>query len=68
MHVPSYCWSFKAASAASLVRKYLSPNFPYANSVKGLEYLFNDFDGQQGTVMTYDKYRGRLERLWMFAA
>lgn len=35
----------------------------------GSEYLFNDIDGQQGTYMTYDKYRVRfnkvMERLGM---
>lgn len=29
----------------------------------GSEYLFNDLDGQQGTVMTYDKYRRRFEKV-----
>lgn len=27
------------------------------------EYLFNDIDGQQGTFMTYDKYRRRFEKV-----
>lgn len=27
------------------------------------EYLFNDTDGQQGTFMTYDKYRRRFEKV-----
>lgn len=27
------------------------------------EYLFNDEDGQQGTYMTYDKYRKRFEKV-----
>lgn len=29
----------------------------------GSEYLFNDIDGQQGTYMTYDKYRGRFKKV-----
>lgn len=27
------------------------------------EYLFNDENGQQGTFMTYDKYRGRFNKI-----
>ena len=27
------------------------------------EYLFNDENGQQGTYMTYDKYRGRFNKV-----
>lgn len=27
------------------------------------EYLFNDSEGQRGTVMTYDKYRHRFEKI-----
>jgi integrase len=30
---------------------------------EGKEYLFNDEDGQQGTHMTYDKYRKRFEKV-----
>lgn len=35
------------------------------NEAAGLksEYLFNDIDGQQGTFMTYDKYRRRFEKV-----
>ena len=29
----------------------------------GSKYLFNDPDGQQGTYMTYDKYRRRFEKV-----
>lgn len=29
----------------------------------GSEYLFNDSDGQQGTHLTYDKYRGRFNKV-----
>lgn len=35
----------------------------YYNQSKGQEYLFNDFEGQQGTYMTYDKYRGRFNKV-----
>lgn len=29
----------------------------------GSDFLFNDLDGQQGTHMTYDKYRGRFDKI-----
>lgn len=29
----------------------------------GSDYLFNDENGQQGTHLTYDKYRGRFEKI-----
>lgn len=29
----------------------------------GSEYLFNDENGQQGTFLTYDKYRGRFNKI-----
>lgn len=29
----------------------------------GSKFLFNDFEGQQGTHMTYDKYRGRFDKI-----
>lgn len=32
----------------------------YYEQSEGQEFLFNDFEGQQGTTMTYDKYRGRF--------
>lgn len=32
----------------------------YYEQSKGCKMLFNDFTGQQGTHMTYDKYRGRF--------
>lgn len=36
----------------------------YYNAIEmGSEYLFNDKDGQQGTHMTYDKYRGRFKKV-----
>jgi integrase len=34
-----------------------------ANYNKENEYLFNDKNGQQGTSMTYDKYRGRFNKI-----
>jgi len=35
----------------------------YYEQSQDCEYLFNDFDGQQGTHMTYDKYRGRFNKV-----
>ena len=35
----------------------------YYYQSEGKEYLFNDEDGQQGTRMTYDKYRGRFRKV-----
>lgn len=35
----------------------------YYNQSEGCNRLFNDFDGQQGTQMTYDKYRGRFNKV-----
>lgn len=36
----------------------------YENAVaSGSEYIFNDINGQQGTYMTYDKYRGRWDKI-----
>lgn len=29
----------------------------------GSAYLFNDENGQQGTYLTYDKYRGRFNKI-----
>lgn len=37
-------------------------NYYYEQS-EGQKYLFNDFEGQQGTNMTYDKYRGRFVKV-----
>ena len=31
----------------------------------GSNYLFNDFFGQRGTYMTYDKYRRRFEKVML---
>lgn len=33
----------------------------YYNQSNGFEYLINAFDGQRGSSMTYDKYRGRFK-------
>jgi integrase len=35
----------------------------YYKESEGCKFLFNDFDGQQGTSMTYDKYRGRFKKV-----
>lgn len=35
----------------------------YYKQSDGYEYLFNDLEGQQGTFMTYDKYRGRFKKV-----
>lgn len=35
----------------------------YYNQSEGCKMLFNDFEGQQGTFMTYDKYRGRFNKV-----
>ena len=43
---------------ADLVRK----NYNQAVGM-GSKYLFNDPDGQQGTYLTYDKYRGRFKKV-----
>lgn len=43
---------------ADLVRK----NYTKAVEMQS-EYLFNDEDGQQGTWLTYDKYRGRFNKV-----
>lgn len=45
----------------------LISDFVRNNYMKALEmnskYLFNDPDGQQGTYLTYDKYRGRFRKV-----
>ena len=35
----------------------------YYNQSIGCKMLFNDIEGQQGTSMTYDKYRGRFKKV-----
>lgn len=37
-------------------------NYKYAIAIKS-NNLFNDIDGQQGTTLTYDKYRNRFKKV-----
>lgn len=46
----------------SLVTELVIKNYDQAVRM-GSEYLFNDPDGQQGTHLTYDKYRGRFRKV-----
>lgn len=45
-----------------LIRDLVRSRYDEANGMNS-EYLFNDPEGQQGTVMTYDKYRRRFEKV-----
>lgn len=45
-----------------LIRELVKQNYDKALSMNS-EYLFNDEDGQQGTHLTYDKYRGRFRKI-----
>ena len=45
-----------------LVKPLIEKRMNEANTLKS-EYLFNDPNGQQGTYMTYDKYRKRFEKV-----
>ena len=45
-----------------LIKPLIENRMNEANSLKS-EYLFNDVNGQQGTYMTYDKYRKRFEKV-----
>lgn len=45
-----------------LIKPFIENRRNEAVSLKS-EYLFNDIDGQQGTFMTYDKYRRRFEKV-----
>lgn len=45
-----------------LVAHLVQSNYEKAVSI-GSEFLFNDENGQQGTHMTYDKYRRRFEKI-----
>ncbi|MDO4331778.1 MAG: tyrosine-type recombinase/integrase [Eubacteriales bacterium] len=45
-----------------LVLDLVKRNYEKATSMNS-EYLFNDEDGQQGTHLTYDKYRGRWNKI-----
>lgn len=42
-----------------LIRPLIEKRYAEAKEI-GSDYLFNDINGQQGTYMTYDKYRGRF--------
>lgn len=44
------------------VRQLVTDNYNKAIEL-GSAYLFNDENGQQGTYLTYDKYRGRFEKI-----
>ena len=45
-----------------LIRQLVADNYNRAVEM-GSEYLFNDENGQQGTYLTYDKYRGRFTKI-----
>lgn len=45
-----------------LVRDLVKVNYEKAVAM-GSAYLFNDENGQQGTHLTYDKYRGRFNKI-----
>ena len=44
------------------IRDLVKRNYDKAIEL-GSDYLFNDENGQQGTSMTYDKYRGRFNKI-----
>lgn len=45
-----------------LVHELVANRYSEAKALGSL-YLFNDLDGQQGTIMTYDKYRRRFDKV-----
>lgn len=45
-----------------LIRDLIVKRYDEAKEL-GSEYLFNDIEGQQGIHMTYDKYRGRFNKV-----
>ncbi|MDE5909307.1 MAG: tyrosine-type recombinase/integrase [Lachnospiraceae bacterium] len=45
-----------------LIKGLVSKRYVEAEEL-GSEYLFNDINGQRGTVMTYDKYRSRFNKI-----
>ena len=45
-----------------IIKPLIEKRYNEATKLKS-EYLFNDTDGQQGTFMTYDKYRGRFKKI-----
>ena len=44
------------------IKDLIANRYNEAKEMKS-EYLFNDVNGQQGTHMTYDKYRGRFNKV-----
>lgn len=46
----------------SLISPLVEKRIKEANTLQS-EYLFNDVNGQQGTYMTYDKYRHRFDKV-----
>lgn len=46
----------------SLIKPLIENRIQEATALHS-EYLFNDVNGQQGTYMTYDKYRGRFQKV-----
>lgn len=46
----------------SVIKPLLENRIKEATAMKS-EYLFNDANGQQGTYMTYDKYRKRFQKV-----
>lgn len=44
------------------IRELVKKNYDKALAMKSA-YLFNDENGQQGTHLTYDKYRGRFNKI-----
>ena len=45
-----------------LIKPLIEKRYAEAKEI-GSAYLFNDVNGQQGTYMTYDKYRGRFNKV-----
>jgi len=45
-----------------LIQPLVEANYNKAIAIES-EYLFNDENGQQGTHLTYDKYRGRFNKI-----
>lgn len=46
----------------SIIRPLIENRMCEATAMQS-EFLFNDINGQQGTQMTYDKYRGRFDKV-----
>lgn len=49
----------------SLIRPLIENRMKEATAMQS-EFLFNDANGQQGTYMTYDKYRKRFEKVMKY--